>query len=122
MARVYAPPAGRLLLAHADGEAVGCVAFRPLAPPSTCEMKRLYVRPACRGRSIGRGLVEALLAEAAAAGYERMRLDTLASMGAAQRLYRALGFQPIAAYCANPVDGAVFLERALAPSAGAPGG
>ena len=119
LGRVYAPPAGRLLLARADGEAAGCVAFKALAPPSTCEMKRLYVRPAFRGRSVGRRLVEALLADAAAAGYERMRLDTLPSMGAAQRLYRSLGFEPIAAYCANPVDGAVFLERALArPAAG----
>jgi len=41
----YAPPRGRLLLAMAEGHAVGCVGLRPLAHGS-CEMKRLYVQPA----------------------------------------------------------------------------
>jgi ribosomal protein S18 acetylase RimI-like enzyme len=78
-------------------------------------MKRLYVRPAFRAAGLGRALVERIVAEAALAGYARMRLDTLPSMVAAQRLYRALGFRDIAPYCENPVPGAVFLERALGP-------
>ena len=113
----YAPPGGALILARVDGAAAGCVAFKPLEPPTVCEMKRLYVRPAFRALGLGRALVEAVVAEAAGAGYTSMRLDTLPSMRTAQRLYRNLGFQPIAAYCNNPVPGAVFMERWIGPKA-----
>ena len=109
----YAPPAGALLLARVDGQAAGCVACKPLDPPAVCEMKRLFVRPAFRSLGVARRLVTAVLAAATEAGYARMRLDTLPSMAAAQRLYEAFDFHDIPAYCENPVHGARFMEREL---------
>lgn len=113
----YARPAGGLLLGWEGDEPVGCVAFRPLEP-GVSEMKRLYVRPSARGAGWGRRLVERVVSEARAAGYERMRLDTLPSMSAALGLYLGLGFREIPAYRHNPVAGTRFLELDLRPARG----
>lgn len=109
----YAPPRGALLLASEADEAAGCVAVRPLEPPGTCELKRLYVRPAHRATGLGRALGLAAVDAGRRLGYERMRLDTLPSMEAARRLYRSLGFREIDAYRFNPVEGTQFLELGL---------
>src|SRR5918994_4280636 len=86
----YAPPAGRLMVAEVDGELVGCVALRPQAP-GVCELKRLYVRPTHRGRGLGRRLLEALLAEAVAAGYREAGFDTPQTITEAPALDRTPG-------------------------------
>jgi ribosomal protein S18 acetylase RimI-like enzyme len=109
----YAPPGGRLLLAVDEKqEAAGCVALRRI-DEDTCEMKRLYVRPAFRGTGLGKGLALAIIEEGRRRGYARMRLDTLPSMRQAITLYRSLGFQPTEAYRHNPITGAMFMELAL---------
>jgi ribosomal protein S18 acetylase RimI-like enzyme len=108
----YAPPRGRILLAHRQGELAGCVALRPLAE-DLAEMKRLFVRPASRGRWIARLLTGALLEEARDAGYSRICLDTLSTMTEALALYRSFGFRETAPYYRNPIPGAVYLALDL---------
>ena len=108
----YAPPRGRLLLAIADGEYVGCVAIRPLAS-NEAEMKRLYVRPAAQKAGLGRRLAQAAIDAARDMGYGTLKLDTLPSMHAAQAMYATLGFRDTTPYNDNPVVGVRFLALDL---------
>lgn len=108
----YARPSGRLLIAFEGDEAAGCGAFRKLEN-DICEMKRLFVKPTHQGKAIGSALARALIQDAQAAGYARMRLDTMPTMQKAIALYRSLGFQEIAAYRFNPVPGSLFFELLL---------
>ena len=109
----YAPPDGRLLVGQCDGQPVACVALRKFAE-GICEMKRLYVRPAFRGRGFARQLARAAIDAAREAGYRAIKLDTLASMTAAVRLYESLGFRRTAAYYDNPLPDVVYFELLLA--------
>ncbi|MGI8526620.1 MAG: GNAT family N-acetyltransferase [Pseudolabrys sp.] len=111
----YAPPAGELLIARDDGEPVGCVGLRPIEPPDCFEMKRLYVAPEKRGTGLGRRLIDAIINEAERIGYREMRLDTLPTMSEAIALYRRSGFEPMASYYETPVEGTLFMRRALSP-------
>ncbi|MFZ4533330.1 MAG: GNAT family N-acetyltransferase [Alsobacter sp.] len=114
MPGAYAPPSGALLIARGAGdEPLGAVALRPMAETGRCEMKRLYVSPAGRGRRVGERLVNELAATALRIGYREMWLDTLPGMVAAQALYHRLGFEVTAPYYLTPVAGTVFMRRML---------
>jgi putative acetyltransferase len=109
----YAPPKGRLLLAEYEGQLAACVALRGFED-DICEMKRLYLRPAFRGKGLGRTLAEHLIAEARRIGYRSMRLDTVEPvMKDAVAMYRRLGFREIPPYRENPIAGALYMELDL---------
>jgi len=114
--RVYAAPGAILLALDGAGAVLGGVAVKPLPAlgPETCEMKRLYLRPAGRGSGLGRELAEAAMARARAAGFGAMVLDTIPSrMGDAVSLYDRLGFRRRAPYYDTPISETLFLEASL---------
>lgn len=105
----YVAPHGALLLGFVGGAAAGCVAVRRWED-GACEMKRLYVRDSFKGQGRGRALAAHAIDWARRAGYERMLLDTLPFMAAAQRLYEDLGFRDVVPYRFNPVAGTRYME------------
>jgi ribosomal protein S18 acetylase RimI-like enzyme len=114
----YSRPSGLILLALVDHAPVGCVALREIPPmPSdtgrVCEMKRMYVKPQCRGLGVGRALATRLISEAAAIGYSHMKLDTEPEFNAAVGLYRSLGFAEIPRYNDDPVECTMYLGKSL---------
>lgn len=109
----YAPPGGRLLLAEYEGKLAGCVALHRLSD-DVCEMKRLYLRPAFRGKRLGRVLTDEILRQAREIGYRRLRLDTVEPvMKDAVAMYRRLGFREITPYRENPMAGTLYMELDL---------
>jgi GNAT superfamily N-acetyltransferase len=87
----------RYLVVVLDGRAVACGAWQPLEP-GVAELKRMYVRPAYRGRGIARQLVVALEEEALAAGRPTLRLETGTYLPAAIALYESSGYRRIPVY------------------------
>jgi len=90
----YAPPGGRLALATIDGHPAGCIALRRV-DSARAEAKRLYVRPAFRGRGLGRALMQWAMVEARAAGYSEIVGDTMPEMHGALTLYDRMGFERV---------------------------
>jgi len=76
-------------------------------------MKRLYVRKAFQGRGCGLFLAAQDIEWAKRAGYDRMLLDTLPAMTAAQHLYERLGFREADPYRFNPIPGTRYMELPL---------
>lgn len=109
----YADPEGTIVLADVNDTTIGVVAVKPLDEDGVCEMKRLYVEPEYRQQGIGWALTSAIVRRAQDMGYDVMRLDTVASMTPARKLYRSLGFEERDAYYHNPLDDAVYMERNL---------
>jgi putative acetyltransferase len=108
----YARPGGVVLIAREGAQAAGAIAYR-MFEPGVCEMKRLYVRPAFRGRNLGRELANELIEDARERGYRTMLLDTLVSMQSARALYRDLGFRPVEPYYDNPLPGVMYMALEL---------
>ena len=118
LAAKYGPPEGKVLIAKRNGEPCGVVAYRKIEP-RICEMKRLFVPERFLGKGTGRRLCEALIAQAAADGFERMRLDTGNLFIEAIALYRSLGFvecEPYNEYPDRMMPLMVFMELSLQPT------
>jgi ribosomal protein S18 acetylase RimI-like enzyme len=113
----YHEQGGGCLMAYANGEPAGFVAWRTLpgsVAPDAWELKRLWVRPCARGLGLGRALTQAVIDRAASSGRKSIFLDTApASMAAAHRMYLELGFEPCAPYNDNPVERLAYLKKNL---------
>ena len=82
---------GAFLVAHIDGQPVGCGAVRRIEP-TVAEIKRMYVAPEARGRGVGRQVLLELEAEARRLGATRLVLETGPRQAEALALYRRAGF------------------------------
>jgi len=113
---VFAPDgAVEYLVAVVTGRAVACAGWQAMEA-GAAELKRMYVRPAFRGRGIARQLIVAIEEESLAADRLLIRLEAGDSRPAAIALYRSCGYRPIPAYgeyAGNP-DSRCFEKRLAA--------
>lgn len=111
-AKKYTPPEGEILVAIIDNKVVGMVAYHRLTD-TCCEMKRLYVKPECRGMKLGEKLIQNIISNSVKAGYKEMVLDTIKPLKSAIHLYKKFGFVECKPYYNNPMDDVIYLKKTL---------
>lgn len=104
----YSSEESKIFLLKKGRKPVGCAAFRKL-DETTCEMKRVYIRPSARGSNLGAKLVDRVLQEAVISGYKKICLDVLPEFKTALKLYKSYGFVEHPPVTNNPVPGTHFL-------------
>jgi putative acetyltransferase len=105
-------------VARLDGEAVGCggVSFKD----GLAEVKRMYVRPSVRGKSVARAILAHLEEQARARGITSVVLETGDAQHAAIRFYQRAGFRHCTAFGSyarmppHAVERSVFFEKRIA--------
>ncbi|HET9045854.1 MAG TPA: GNAT family N-acetyltransferase [Casimicrobiaceae bacterium] len=96
-----------------DDRPIGCGAV--VVEHDFGELKRMYLRPANRGRGLAAALLAFLEGHAAARGCTRLMLETGVRQPEALAFYRREGFAfrpPFADYADDPLS--VFMEKTLA--------
>jgi putative acetyltransferase len=110
-----AGPNAVFLAARRNGELLGSIAFRIIAP-GHAEMKRMFVRAEARGAGLGRRLLDALEDAARLRDIDRISLETGIKQPEAIGLYRASGYQdcpPFGSYNDDPLS--LFMTKRLQP-------
>jgi len=111
------PPQGIYYLIELDNAIIGMGMLRQIKK-NIGEIKRMYIRPAHRGKGYGKALLQQLLQKAKEFGYHTIVLDSAQFMTAAQHLYRSFGFAERSEYPETEVPPQlwpqwVFMEKTL---------
>jgi len=105
----------RFFVTRDDGRPAGCGGVL-LVGREYAEVKRMYVRPAFRGRGFGRLMLDHLVEDARRHGLTVVRLETGIHQREAIALYEQAGFRqipPFGPYREDPVS--LCYEKRLAP-------
>ncbi len=103
---------GRILMALADEERVGCCALIPIAN-GEYEVAKMAVTPALRGAGVGRRVLEAAVQAARQMGATRLYLETNRLLAPAIALYERVGFQHLPQFVSPYVRADVAMEMIL---------
>ena len=80
----------------------------------SCELQKMYFLPEARGKGLGTKMMQVCLNRAREFGYEKVYIETMPYMKAAQKLYQKSGFEYIDAPMGDTGHGACqvwMLER-----------
>jgi putative acetyltransferase len=91
---VFKTPKSIYYVAEVDGKIIGGSGVFPTAnlPVGTCELVKLYLSPAARGKGIGKLLLERSIEAAKQFGYKKMYLETMPELIVAIPMYEKSGF------------------------------
>lgn len=94
LSEVFKTPGSTYFVAEQNGLLLGGCGIFPTAnlPAFTCELVKLYLNPAARGKGLGKLLMEKSMAAAKEMGYTAIYLETMPELTIAVPLYEKLGF------------------------------
>jgi len=92
--QLFETPGSVYFIAENDNELLGgCGIFPTIGlPEKTCELVKLYLAPAARGKGLGKALMLKAMAWAKEAGYEQVYLETMPELSNAVTMYEKLGY------------------------------
>jgi len=105
-----------VILASVGESTAGSVMYSEygMSDPGDCALYGMWVEPGFRGTGVGRALVDAVVAQARAAGKWRVVLHVVSGNDTAGRLYGRAGFVPTGLTVPSPLDdGVVEVEMEL---------
>ena len=82
-------------VAEENGQLIGGAGIYPSSglPPGTCELVKMYLSPAARGKGIGKLLIEKALQFARDTGYRNVYIETMPELRKAMSVYEQFGFR-----------------------------
>ena len=94
---LFQVPGSHYWVAEEDGKVVGGCGIYPTErlPEGCVELVKFYLEPACRGRGIGRELMERCIVSAKESGYSQIYLESFPQLGRALYMYEKAGFRQI---------------------------
>jgi putative acetyltransferase len=92
---LFQKPGSIYYVAEQEGEILGGAGIYPSngLPKGTCELVKMYLKPATRGLGLGRKLIEQCLEFAKALGYVQVYIETMPELRKALSVYEKFGFE-----------------------------
>lgn len=94
LSQVFLTTGSTYFVAEVNGRISGGAGIYPTAglPTGTCELVKLYLAPAARGKGLGKMLMQKCLDAAVEMGYTSIYLETMPELTIAIPLYQQFGF------------------------------
>ena len=91
---LFQTPRSAYFVATVDDEIVGGSGVYPTPnlPDGCCELVKIYLSPAARGKGIGKALMQQCFNTAKELGYTSMYLETMPELSTAVGMYEQMGF------------------------------
>ena len=94
LSTLFSKPGSFYLVAETANEILGGAGIFPSdgLPAGVCELVKMYLSPASRGKGLGKELIQQCLEKAKSLGYQKVYLETMPELKKAVQVYEKFGF------------------------------
>lgn len=103
LSTLFTNPKAAYWVIEEENKVIGCGGIFPTEglPKDTCELVKLYLSPATRGKGFGRDLMFKCFERAKELGYRNIYLESMPELNQAVKLYERLGFEHLTSALGN---------------------